>query len=100
MSEKKQTNDEALDSEKVEERKTRDAKGNVTKNSADTNPELNHGDANEENPKSKAGVDSDDKVAVDKASAARGPLGHAQDESDGWGDLPVQMRGEGDDSEK
>lgn len=30
----------------------------------------------------------------DQAATDRGPLGHAQDDSDGWGDLPVQMRGE------
>lgn len=97
MAARKQTSEEALDSEKVEERKTRDGAGNVVKNEADTNPELQHGDPEDENPKSKAGVDSDDKIAVDKASEARqtrGPLGVAQDDGDGWGDTPVQMRGE------
>jgi len=94
MANKPMPKDEALNDEQVEAKKTRDAKGDVVKNEADTNPELNHGDAQDENPKSKAGVDSDDKVATDKASAARGPLGHAQDETDGWDGLPVQMRGD------
>jgi hypothetical protein len=95
MAARKQTSEEALDSEKVEERKTRDGSGNVVKNEADTNPELQHGDPEAENPKSKAGVDSDDKKAMDKASEARharGPVGVAQNDDDGWGDIPVQMR--------
>ena len=32
------------------------------------------------------------KAAKKSAEPARGPHGFAQDDSDGWGDLPVQMR--------
>lgn len=96
MANKPMPEKDALNDEKVEEQKTRNPKGEVVKNEADTNAAItDHGDG-KENPKSAAGVDSDDKVAVDVADSMRGPLGHAQDETDGWGGLPVQMRDDAD----
>lgn len=90
MSTKRQDGADAVDDAKVEERKSRDEQGYVTKNSADTNPTLDHGDPKQgKGSKAGRGATSDDKKATD---TARGPHGHAQDESDGWADLPAQMR--------
>lgn len=58
--------------------------------------DVNEADATEKRPRRRRpehGAERQEEVAAPAPSPARGPYTPVQYDDDGWGDLPVQMRG-------